>query len=69
MMELVKYACPDAFMLLSHSVAPGLGALKAVELAQFFAWTEPKEKFIVATVCDCHGVCTALQKRELVAPP
>ena len=64
MTDLVSYASPDAFMLLSHSMAPGLGALKGAELAQFFVWAEKKEKFVVATACDCHGVVTAFQKRK-----
>jgi hypothetical protein len=62
MTDLMRSAGPQAFFLLSHSMAPGLGALKVVELTQFLGWAEKRKKFIVATTCDCHGVFTALQK-------
>jgi hypothetical protein len=62
MTELIKFASPDAFILISYSMAPGIGALKGSEILGFFKWVEMKEKFIVATACDCHGVLNAFQK-------
>jgi hypothetical protein len=45
-------------------MALGIGALKGSELAEFFNWAKSREKFIVATTCDCHGVLNAFQKRH-----
>jgi hypothetical protein len=65
MIELVRFACPEAFVLISYSMAPGMGALKGKELSKFLTWAEPREDFIVATVCDCHGVLNAFRKRKI----
>jgi hypothetical protein len=62
MTKLMRFASPEAFILISHSMAPGMGAIKGSELSEFFKWAKTKEKFIVATACDCHGVFTAFQK-------
>jgi hypothetical protein len=64
MTNLIRFASPDAFLLISYSMAPGIGALKGSELADFFNWAKSREKFIVATTCDCHGVLNAFQKRH-----
>ncbi|MCJ7559644.1 hypothetical protein MUO79_03375 [Candidatus Bathyarchaeota archaeon] len=61
MTKLMRFASPEAFILVSHSMAPGMGALKGSELLEFFEWAKTKEKFLVATACDCHGVFTAFQ--------
>jgi hypothetical protein len=63
MTKLMKFASPDAFIIESRVMAPGLGALKGSELAEFFGWAENKEKFVVGTACDCHGVFSAFQKK------
>jgi len=60
--KLMKFACPEGFILISHQLASGLGALKSNELLEFFDWVEKKEKFVVATACACHGFFTALKK-------
>jgi len=62
MIKLMKFASPEAFILISYSMAPGLGALKGSEISAFFDWTKTKENFIVGTACDCHGVFSAFQK-------
>jgi hypothetical protein len=62
MIELMRFASPEAFILISHSMAPGTGALKGAELAEFFKWAKKRKKLIVATACDCHGVFDAFQK-------
>ena len=62
MTRLMRFASPDAFILISHSMAPGMGALKGSELLDFFNWAERKNCFIVGTSCDCHGVFSAFKK-------
>ena len=62
MTKLMKFASPEAFILLSHSMAPGMGALKGNELQEFFNWAKTKDKFVVGTSCDCHGVFSAFKK-------
>jgi hypothetical protein len=62
MTDLMRFACPDAFVLVSHSMAPGMGALKGSELTEFFDWAKSKDKFVVGTACDCHGVFSAFKK-------
>ena len=63
MTRLMRFACPEAFILVSYSMAPGMGALKGSELLDLFDWAKNKEKFVVGTACDCHGVFSAFQKR------
>jgi hypothetical protein len=62
MTTLMRFASPSAFILVSYSMAPGIGALKGSELVELFNWAKTKEKFVVATACDCHGVFSAFQK-------
>jgi hypothetical protein len=62
MTRLMEFACPQAFILLSHSMAPGMGALKGNELAEFFTWAAAKKEFVVGTACDCHGVFSAFKR-------
>ncbi len=62
MTRMMQYASPDAFILVSHSMAPGMGALKGSELSEFFQWAKPKKEFVVGTACDCHGVFSAFKK-------
>jgi hypothetical protein len=60
--KLMKFAYPEGIILISHQLASGMGALKGSELLEFFTQAEKKEKFVVATACDCHGFFTALKK-------
>jgi hypothetical protein len=60
--KLMKFAYPEGIILVSYQLAPGMGALKGSELLEFFAQVEKKDKFVVATACDCHGFFTALKK-------
>ncbi len=62
MHELVRFAYPQAFILVSRQLKPGLGALKGEELLEFMRYAERLESFVVATACRCHGVITALRK-------
>jgi hypothetical protein len=60
--KLMKFAYPESFVLVSYQLAPGMGALKGSELLEFFAQTEKKDKFVVATACGCHGFFSAFKK-------
>jgi hypothetical protein len=62
MTNLMRFACPEGFVLVSHSMAPGMGALKGSELLAFFSWAESRTEFVVGTACDCHGVFSAFKK-------
>lgn len=62
MTKLMRFADPEAFILISYSMAPGMGALKGSELSEFFDWAQNKDHFVVGTACDCHGVFSAFQK-------
>lgn len=64
MTELMRFASPEAFILISYSMAPGMGALKGSELIEFFDWAKTKEKFAVATTCNCHGVLNAFKRQD-----
>jgi hypothetical protein len=62
--KLMRFACSEGFILISHQMAPGMGALKGIELLEFFEWAEKKERFVVGIACDCHG-CFAAFKKDL----
>ncbi|AIG98193.1 MULTISPECIES: hypothetical protein [Archaeoglobus] len=62
MHELVKFAYPDAFVLISRQLEPGLGAIEGKEFAELMKQAEKREKIVVATACRCHGVITALKR-------
>jgi hypothetical protein len=62
MTKLMEFSCPEGFILISHSMAPGMGALKGTELQEFFNWAKNKKEFVVGTACDCHGVFSAFKK-------
>ncbi len=64
MTKLMKFASPQARILISYSMTPGMGALKGSELLEFFKWAKNKEKFVVGTACDCHGVFSAFQRSK-----
>jgi hypothetical protein len=64
MTRLMEFACPEAFILVSHSMAPGVGALKGCELVEFFSWASNRAEFVVGTACDCHGVFSAFKKAK-----
>ncbi len=62
MYDLISFAYPDAFVLISEQLKPGLGALKGRDLIEFLEFARDKQKFVVATSCKCHGVITALTR-------
>lgn len=62
MTKLMQFASPEACILISYSMAPGLGALKGDEIRDFFKWAELRKCFVVGTACDCHGVFSAFKQ-------
>lgn len=61
MFELIKFASPEARVLISYQLAPGIGAIKGEEFLAVVEEAKKAEKIIVATACKCHGVVTALR--------
>jgi hypothetical protein len=60
--QLMRYACPEGYILFSHSVSPGLGAFKGKEILDFLEWIERKERFVLGTSCNCHGIFWGFKK-------
>ncbi len=63
MYRLLEFAAPDGFILQSHQLKPGIGALRGDEFELLERWAYGKKEVIIGTACRCHGVVTAL-KRE-----
>jgi len=61
MYALLRFACPEAKILISHQLSPGIGAIKGKDFASFLEEAKNAEKIVVATACSCHGVITALK--------
>jgi len=66
MINLMRFASPAAFILISHSMAPGMGALKGAELLESFNWAKRKDEFVIGTACNCHGVFSAFRKQAKI---
>lgn len=62
--EQLRRHLPDAFILESVQVAPGLGAVRGPDLMTVFKRCREMERATIATACRCHGVVTVL-----VRPP
>ena len=60
MYRMLEFAAPRGFIIQSHQLKPGIGALKGDELDLLFKWAYGKRELIVGTACRCHGVITAL---------
>jgi hypothetical protein len=65
--QLMRYACPEGFILFSHTMSPGLGAFKGSEILDFLNWAERKENFVVATSCNCHGIFWGFKKAAIAS--
>ncbi len=61
MFELIKFACNEARVLISHQLAPGIGAIRGEEFSAILEESKKAKKIVVATACKCHGVITALK--------
>ena len=64
--KLMRFACPEGFILFSHTMSPGMGAFKGKEIIEFFDWAEKREKFVVGTACNCHGVFWGFKKTAAI---
>ena len=62
MHELVRFAWPDAVVMVSQQLEPGLGAVSGRDFAELIERAEKSDRIVVATACRCHGVITALKK-------
>jgi hypothetical protein len=62
MYRLLEFAVRDGFVVRSHQLKPGIGALKGEEIDLLMKWAEGKDRLLVGTACRCHGVVTALKR-------
>ncbi|MCS7121210.1 MAG: hypothetical protein NZ895_01205 [Archaeoglobaceae archaeon] len=62
MYKLLEFCIPKVFVLVSESLAPGIGGFKGENFLEVVRKARSLEKIIVATACNCHGVVTALRK-------
>ncbi len=62
MYRLLEFAVSDGFILQSHQLKPGIGALKRDEFDLLVKWAHGKKELIIGTACRCHGVVTALKR-------
>jgi hypothetical protein len=60
MYEMLRFAAPDGFIIQSHYLEPGLGALQGEDVLDLLEWASDKREAVVGTACRCHGVVTAL---------
>ncbi len=61
MYDLLQFAVPEAIILRSYQLEPGLGALKGNEIIKVLEKCKGKSSVIIGTACKCHGVITALR--------
>lgn len=61
MYDLIKFAYPEAFVLVSQQLEPGIGAITGEDFLRLSEWVEKKRRIVLATACRCHGVITALK--------
>jgi hypothetical protein len=52
-------------VLISHQIAPGLGAIRGFDFLETVRRAKEKEKVVLATACDCHAVITALKRKRI----
>ncbi len=65
MYEIIRFASPEAIVLISHQIAPGLGAIKGSDFLESVRKAKEKEKVVLATACNCHAVITALKRKKI----
>ncbi len=64
MYSLLEFAIPDGFVVKSHYLKPGLGAIRGEDVEELFKWAKGREELVVGTACRCHGVVTALKAKR-----
>lgn len=57
---------PDAQILESVQLGPGVGGLRGGDVAAVLARAREEETLVVGTACRCHGVVTALKRGDRV---
>lgn len=59
--DRLRHLLPDACILESVQVAPGLGALRGSDLTALLEKCQGMQKVTLGTACRCHGVVTVLE--------
>lgn len=62
MHELIRFAWPEAVVMVSQQLEPGLGAVSGRDFVDLIRKAEKSDRIVVATACRCHGVITALER-------
>lgn len=62
---LLSDALPTALVLESVQLGPGVGGLRGDDAAVLLARAREEERIVVGTACRCHGLVTALRRREV----
>lgn len=62
--NILRRLLPDAFILESVQLAPGLGALRGSDIAELLDRASGRKRVTVGTACRCHGVVTVLTLME-----
>lgn len=62
MYELLKFCIPEAFVLVSETIAAGIGGFKGEVFLELVRKARNSNEMIVATACKCHGIVTALKR-------
>jgi hypothetical protein len=60
--DLLAHAIPEGYVLISHQLNPGIGAIRGEELQKIFQTIQHRSRLIIGTACKCHGIITALKK-------
>jgi len=61
MYEMLRFAS-GGFIIQSHYLQPGLGALQGEDVLNLLEWASERREVVVGTACRCHGVVTALRR-------
>jgi len=62
--DILRRLLPDAFILESVQLAPGLGALRGSDIADLLVKVSGRKHVAIGTACQCHGVVTVLTLME-----
>ncbi|MET1124755.1 MAG: hypothetical protein ABWW66_05780 [Archaeoglobaceae archaeon] len=62
MFRLIEFCIPEAFVLVSEQIKPGLGGFRGEKFRELVELAKNARSVIVATACGCHGVVTAMRR-------
>lgn len=62
---VLRDALPTASVLESVQLGPGVGGLRGDDVAALLGRAGAEERIVVGTACRCHGVVTALKRRDV----